>query len=98
MENDFLLEIGTEEMPFTFLPQAIKDLGKRAQTLLEDNRLHCKDIQAMEAIMKQRIKDRRAYNKIPDFPFLTKQGMVPTERRRYVDRRNWNRKLAGFLA
>jgi len=47
MENDFLLEIGTEEMPFSFLLQAIKDLEEKAGQLLKENRLHYEGIKAM---------------------------------------------------
>ena len=41
----------------------------------------------MEIEMEHRKKDRRSYRKIPDFPFLTKNGVALEERRQYVDRR-----------
>ena len=47
MENDFLLEIGTEEMPFSFLQQAIQNLEENARQLLKENRLHFKTLKAM---------------------------------------------------
>lgn len=37
--------------------------------------------------MEYRVKDRRSYKKIPDFPFLTREGVARKERRQYVDRR-----------
>jgi len=37
--------------------------------------------------MKHRTRDRRSYSKIPDFPFLTKAGVVRRERRQLVERR-----------
>ncbi len=48
--------------------------------------------------MEHRIKDRRAYNKIPDFPFLTKRGVVHRERRQYIDRRVRNNVVVWWLA
>jgi len=48
--------------------------------------------------MENRVKDRRAYQKIPDFPFLTKNGIAYRERRCYVDRRDWNRQIVLFSA
>jgi len=37
--------------------------------------------------MKHRMKDRRTYRKIPDFPFLTIHGVVRKDRRSLLDRR-----------
>jgi hypothetical protein len=37
--------------------------------------------------MKHRKRDRRSYAKIPDFPFMTRQGVVRQDRRRLLDRR-----------
>jgi glycyl-tRNA synthetase beta chain len=37
--EDFLLEIGTEEIPASFFPKAIEDLRKRAEELFNMNRL-----------------------------------------------------------
>jgi len=48
--------------------------------------------------MEPRIKDRRTYNKIPDFPFLTKNGVAYRERRRYIDRRVRHKQAAWFKA
>ena len=48
--------------------------------------------------MGSRNGERRCYKKIPDFPFLTKEGVAHKERRRYVERRVRNRRLARFKA
>jgi len=48
--------------------------------------------------MKPRKKDRRCYKKTPDFPFLTKAGVVLEERRQYVDRRVRNMDVAWLKA
>jgi len=48
--------------------------------------------------MELRKRDRRSYKKTPDFPFLTKEGVVRKERRQYVDRRTRNVQLARFKA
>lgn len=48
--------------------------------------------------MKPRKRDRRSYKKIPDFPFLTKEGVARNERRQYIDRRIRNVQLARFKA
>ena len=48
--------------------------------------------------MKPRKRDRRSYKKIPDFPFLTKEGMARKERRLYIDRRIRNIQLVWFKA
>ncbi|MCG6899523.1 MAG: hypothetical protein LJE75_05910 [Gammaproteobacteria bacterium] len=48
--------------------------------------------------MEHRKKDRRSYRKIPDFPFLTKNGVALEERRRYVDRRIRDTQAAYFIA
>lgn len=48
--------------------------------------------------MGPRKKDRRSYNKIPDFPFLTKEGVALKERRQYVDRRIRDKQVIWFLA
>jgi hypothetical protein len=48
--------------------------------------------------MEPRVKDRRTYKKIPDFPFLTNNGVAYRERRRYIDRRDWNRQIVWFKA
>ena len=47
MENDFLLEIGTEELPFSFLPQAIIDLEEKARSFFQENRLAFTAIKAI---------------------------------------------------
>jgi hypothetical protein len=51
-----------------------------------------------EVIMEQRKKERRSYRKIPDFPFLTKQGLARHERRQYIDRRIRNKQEVWFEA
>jgi hypothetical protein len=48
--------------------------------------------------MELRKRDRRSYKKIPDFPFLTKEGVARKERRKYIDRRIRNVQLARFKA
>jgi len=48
--------------------------------------------------MKPRKRDRRSYKKIPDFPFLTKEGVARKERRQYIDRRIRNIQLVWFKA
>jgi len=48
--------------------------------------------------MKQRKRDRRAYQKIPDFPFLTAHGMVPRDRRRQIERRKRDIQVGWFKA
>lgn len=48
--------------------------------------------------MEHRKKDRRSYAKIPDFPFLTKQGVVRKDRRQLVERRVRDRREARFKA
>lgn len=48
--------------------------------------------------MDHRKKDRRFYKKIPDFPFLTKEGVALKERRQYVDRRTRNMQTVSFKA
>lgn len=48
--------------------------------------------------MKPRKKDRRCYKKVPDFPFLTREGVVREERRRYLDRRVRNMDVAWLKA
>jgi glycyl-tRNA synthetase beta chain len=45
--EDFLLEIGTEEIPAAFLPKAIEDLRVRAQELFGANRLHYETVKTM---------------------------------------------------
>ena len=47
MAEDFLLEIGTEEIPAAFLPRAIEDLRERAKELFEVNRLRCRSLEAL---------------------------------------------------
>jgi hypothetical protein len=48
--------------------------------------------------MGNRNVDRRSYKKIPDFPFLTKEGVARKDRRRYVDRRVRNVRVVWFMA
>ena len=48
--------------------------------------------------MKYRTRDRRAYSKIPDFPFLTREGVVRRERRQLVDRRSRDIRAGWFKA
>jgi len=55
-------------------------------------------IRTVELSMDNRKKDRRSYKKIPDFPFLTKEGIALRERRRYIDRRVRNMRMACFKA
>jgi hypothetical protein len=59
---------------------------------------HTKPIITAEISMKPRKKDRRSYKKPPDFPFLSKEGVVLEERRNYIDRRVRNINLARFRA
>lgn len=47
MEQDFLLEVGTEEIPSSFLPQALRDLQRMAQELMETHRLKCGSVKTM---------------------------------------------------
>jgi hypothetical protein len=51
-----------------------------------------------DTTMEHRKKDRRSYAKIPDFPFLTKQGVVRKDRRQLVERRVRDRREARFKA
>lgn len=44
MNKDFLLEIGTEEIPARFMPAAIAGLKDSAERLFKENRLHYSDI------------------------------------------------------
>ncbi len=44
MQNDLLLEIGTEEIPARFIPAAITGIKDTAERLLKENRLHFGDI------------------------------------------------------
>jgi hypothetical protein len=48
--------------------------------------------------MKHRTRDRRSYTKIPDFPFLTREGVVRRERRQLLDRRIRDIRLGWFKA
>lgn len=48
--------------------------------------------------MEYRRKDRRSYIKVPDFPLLTRRGVVRKERRQYVDRRLRNIQFGWFRA
>lgn len=48
--------------------------------------------------METRKGDRRTYKKIPDFPFLTKEGVAHKERRRYIERRVRNMRVVWFKA
>ena len=47
MAEDFLLEIGTEEIPAAFLPKAIEDLCERARELFDANRLRYQSVETM---------------------------------------------------
>ena len=48
--------------------------------------------------MKPRKRDRRSYKKIPDFPFLTKEGVALKERRSYIERRVRDMQMGWFKA
>lgn len=48
--------------------------------------------------MEPRKKDRRSYSKVPDFPFLTRKGIVLRERRRFAERRTGNARPCWFEA
>ena len=45
--EDFLLEIGTEEIPAAFFPKAIEDLREKAEELFEVNRLRYETVETM---------------------------------------------------
>ena len=47
MVEDFLLEIGTEEIPAAFLPRTIEDLREKAEELFEVNRLRYEAVESM---------------------------------------------------
>ena len=47
MDKDFLLEIGTEEIPSSFLPQALEDLRRLALDLLASTRLSSRAVRTM---------------------------------------------------
>ncbi|HZX48087.1 MAG TPA: glycine--tRNA ligase subunit beta, partial [Nitrospirota bacterium] len=44
MQNDLLLEIGTEELPARFIPAAITGIKDAAERLLKDNRIQYREI------------------------------------------------------
>src|SRR4030065_2151749 len=44
MQNDLLLEIGTEELPARFIPAAIMGIKDAAERLLKDNRIQYREI------------------------------------------------------
>jgi len=48
--------------------------------------------------MKHRKSDRRSYSKIPDFPFLTRRGVVRNDRRQLLDRRVRDKQVGWFEA
>ena len=45
--EDFLLEIGTEEIPAAFLPRTIEDLREKAEQLFEVNRLRYETVETL---------------------------------------------------
>ncbi len=47
MVEDFLLEIGTEEIPAAFFPKTIEDLREKAEELFEVNRLRYETVETM---------------------------------------------------
>ena len=47
MAEDFLLEIGTEEIPASFLPKTIQDLRERAKEFFEAHRLRFEAVETM---------------------------------------------------
>ena len=48
--------------------------------------------------MKRRKKDRRSYLKIPDFPFVTRDGVVRENRRKLLERRIRDIQVGWFKA
>lgn len=48
--------------------------------------------------MKPRKRDRRAYAQIPDFPLLTRHGVVQEDRRRLLERRVRDMQVGWFKA
>jgi len=48
--------------------------------------------------MKHRKRDRRSYTKIPDFPFMTRLGVVRVNRRQLPDRRVRDMQVGWFKA
>ena len=52
----------------------------------------------MDATMEHRKKSRRSYAKIPDFPFLTRHGVVQKDRRKLIERRVRQKQEALFKA
>jgi len=42
----YLLEVGTEELPYKFIPSAIEKLKNSFSSMLEENRITCKEIKS----------------------------------------------------
>ena len=42
--SKYLLEVGTEELPYKFIPQAIEQLNRGFKTFLNDNKVKYSDI------------------------------------------------------
>ena len=49
MENNFLLEILVQELPYQFIPSAEKQLADIFKKLLDDNKLNRKELFTKEA-------------------------------------------------
>lgn len=45
--GDFLLEIGTEELPYQFVAPALSGLAQKAESLLKENRLGCGSVRVL---------------------------------------------------
>jgi hypothetical protein len=48
--------------------------------------------------MKIRRRDRRSYSKVPDFPCITREGVVRRDRRHLLERRIRNMQVGWFRA
>ena len=46
-KNDFLLEVGTEEIPARVMPRLLRDMERKARELLEASRLTYEDVEAL---------------------------------------------------
>ncbi len=67
MAEDFLLEIGTEELPAAFLPGTIEALRERAKELLEANRLQYEGVATMATPRRLTLLVRGLEEKQDDF-------------------------------
>ncbi|MFB4164891.1 glycine--tRNA ligase subunit beta [Alteribacillus sp. JSM 102045] len=93
MSNNFLLEIGLEEMPARFVTDAMEQLKTKLKVWMEENRLSYQSIEAFSTPRRLAVRINELADKQDD---ITEEAKGPSKKIALDDSGEWTKAAIGF--